>query len=182
MAGLPFTGQVTDAKTGEPIDGVIVVALWKGEVNPIADSTQVCYHVETAVSDDYGKYRIPGWFGGGLGIMGSYIVTEAYKKGYERVPVNNMYSKNEVKMASFSGTKKERLELLSKLSISGCSSSEKINKELVLFNKSIFSEAIENESSRFNKELLRSIKINLDIVELGADATHKRIGEGRYSE
>lgn len=64
MAGLPFTGQVTDAETGEPIEGAIVVAKWTGNTG-VVGSRSVCYHVETAISNKEGKFRIPGWFGGG---------------------------------------------------------------------------------------------------------------------
>ncbi len=82
MAGLPFTGQITDAKTGKPIKGAIIVAMWRGEANPIADSTQTCYHVETAVSDERGNFRIPGWLGGKFGVMDSGVSVIAYKTGY----------------------------------------------------------------------------------------------------
>ncbi len=72
-AGLPFSGQVIDAETGKPIEGVFVLAFWKGEVG-LFDAQSICYHVETAVSDDEGQFHIPGWMGDGLfGVMNSYI-------------------------------------------------------------------------------------------------------------
>lgn len=80
MSGLPFTGQVVDATTGKPIEGAYVVAQWASNAG-IADSRSICYHVETAVSDKSGRYRISGWIGGKVYMMDTVVITEVYKNG-----------------------------------------------------------------------------------------------------
>ena len=192
MAGLPFSGQVTDAETGEPIEGVIVVALWKGDVNPIVDSTQICYHVETAVSDENGKYRVPGWVGGKFGVMGSYIITESYKQGYERVPVNGRYSKNEVKMAIFTGTLESRMSYL--VDFAGqvsCGPQENREKALFQLYKEIYLEArglsnVHNYASAMDSILYRIVttfqKSDYSMTRKDAVDYFERELEGRFND
>ena len=141
MVGLPFSGQVTDAETGEPLEGVIVVALWEGHVNPIADSTQICYHVETAVSDAVGHFRIPGWIGGKFGVMGSYISTVSYKKNYRPGPPKKD-SANDIRLVPFVGDQSEWFDYLSRYPrVVNCLSGGESRKKLFKLFNSIYEES-----------------------------------------
>lgn len=141
MVGLPFSGQVTDEKTGEPLEGVIVVALWEGHVNPIADSTRICYHVETAVSDAEGKFRIPGWIGGKFGVMGGYIRTVSYKKNYQPRPADKS-SAHDIELVSFVGDESEWFDYLSHYTrVANCLSGGKSRQKLFNLFNSIYEES-----------------------------------------
>src|ERR1019366_8738308 len=55
-------GRVINTETGEPIAGAIVAAKWMVSVSDgLADSSIVCSHVETAVSDAAGRYHFDAW-------------------------------------------------------------------------------------------------------------------------
>ena len=55
----PIHGRVVDAATGQPLDGVIVVAQWILDV--IADGGQPRLQVLETVTDAAGAYHFPGW-------------------------------------------------------------------------------------------------------------------------
>jgi hypothetical protein len=57
--GSPVSGRVTEAGSGRPIEGAIAVVYWEGVV-PIKGS-EICVHVETAVTDAEGRYRTHEW-------------------------------------------------------------------------------------------------------------------------
>lgn len=104
LAGLPFSGTVTDVETGEPIPGAIVVAKWSGDKPGPFDAESICYHVESAVSDENGRFKIPGWWGDRLGIMGNEVFTRAYKPGYEEE--RSRRRKEDIKMRHYIGNSK----------------------------------------------------------------------------
>jgi len=54
-------GRVLYETNDKPIKQTIVVALWKGTKTNGDLKKQICYHVETTVSDDNGYFRIPTW-------------------------------------------------------------------------------------------------------------------------
>lgn len=55
--------QVVDADTGQPIEGAVVVAYWEMHRGSFAGGGLPCgaANVEEAVTDQDGKFRIPGW-------------------------------------------------------------------------------------------------------------------------
>jgi hypothetical protein len=54
-------GVVIDLQTGRPISGAVVWGEWWGHRGGPVQSTSVCYHTETAVSDEQGRFHIPSW-------------------------------------------------------------------------------------------------------------------------
>ena len=60
-SGDPIDGQVLEYGTRKPIVGAIVVARWKGTYHTPWQSSTVCAHVETATTDEAGRYHIQGW-------------------------------------------------------------------------------------------------------------------------
>lgn len=76
---LPTEGQVIEEGTSKPLPGVIVVAHWLGTVSGFGGhGGTVCRHVETATTDDQGRYRLPRWEDRGPNLIYSY------RAGYER--------------------------------------------------------------------------------------------------
>ena len=56
----PMTAKVVDADTGEPLEGVNVVAHWMME-DPVAARGQGDLELMEAVTDRNGEFRFPGW-------------------------------------------------------------------------------------------------------------------------
>lgn len=173
LAGLPFTGHVTDAETGEPIEGAIVVALWQGEVNPIIDSSMVCYHVETAVSDKNGEFRIPGWLGGRFGVMDSYVTTEVHLRGYERVPVKGSYPKDDIRMKRFTGNSKDRIKYLQGL-VQSCYSAGNSKKNFLIFYEALYKEAKDIANSVDDTKKLDWFLRLVEEIRFGSEEAERR--------
>lgn len=56
----PIEGRVIDKETGQPIEGVVVLAQWILQ-KPIEGHKAEHWVVIEAVTDSEGKYKIPGW-------------------------------------------------------------------------------------------------------------------------
>ena len=144
IVNLPFTGQVTDAETGEPIEGAIIVALWTGNAGLIG-ARSICYHVESAISDENGGFRIPGWVGTeGFWAARRSATTYAYKRGYEEASVSKVYKNNikymdEIKMKKFTGSNAEWFKYLNRLvSRTFCLEAGVSQRALFKFYKAIY--------------------------------------------
>lgn len=163
MVGLPFTGQVTDAKTGEPIADAIVVAMWRGDVGLIADSTRICYHAETAVSDENGKFIIQGWLGGSFGVLNRHVVTRAYKKGYEEAQGREVYKdgkhKDEIKMTRFTGANNEWFQYLDKyVRLASCHEGGTSRKNLANFYETIYRDVRKTAKSKEELQTVNGLR------------------------
>jgi hypothetical protein len=86
--GAEIKGQVVDADTKEPIEGVVVVAKWELYcANPVDGSHCKVLHVYEAVTDKEGRYSMPSW-GPKMRPRKTYLThfdpyTLYFKKGYE---------------------------------------------------------------------------------------------------
>src|SRR6266498_3504059 len=78
-----FKGKIIDSETGQPLDGVIVVAMYTKEIISIPESRNVAFHFKEVVTGKDGMFRIPAyttlinplaWDGGVFFIV--------YKSGY----------------------------------------------------------------------------------------------------
>jgi hypothetical protein len=55
-----YKGEIIDADTGKPIEGVVVLGMWfKSYISP-AGSSEKFYDAREAVTDDIGEFSIPG--------------------------------------------------------------------------------------------------------------------------
>ncbi len=80
----PYEGQVIDADTKQPIEGVVVHGIWYKEVPNVAGSSSTFYDAKETVTDKNGEFKIPGL---GLKIF-SYVGTMnfvIFKSGYEHL-------------------------------------------------------------------------------------------------
>jgi hypothetical protein len=162
--GLPFSGQVVDVETGRPIEGAFVLAFWKGEVG-LFDAQSICYHVETAVSDEEGRFRIPGWFGGGhFGVMNRYIYTLAYKPGYREA--DGRRHKEKIEMLKFTGGSGERMDYLVSL-IKPCGAAGDNENEMLPIRSAIYREARNIAETDTEKETVEWLLKVLERVEFG---------------
>src|SRR5579859_2167329 len=63
LSGEAVAAQVVDADTGQPLAGVNVVAHWELHRGSLGGDALPCgaANVEEAVTDQNGRFRIPGW-------------------------------------------------------------------------------------------------------------------------
>lgn len=82
--GRSIHGVVTDAETGQPIEGAIVAVKWVGTVSMIVDAQTRCYWVESAVTDEKGEYKLSRWWNlkRWVPLFDRFINIKAYKSGY----------------------------------------------------------------------------------------------------
>jgi len=162
--GLPFSGRVVDVETGKPIEGAFVLALWKGEVG-LFDAQLICYRVETAVTDEDGRFRIPGWIGGGyFGVMNSYISTIIYKSDY----IDSDKSEGDIQyLKRFRGAREDRLRFLISRASHSCFSAQ--FQQLTPYNDALYEEAKTIAITSSEKNLADRVKYYLDVVKYGWD-------------
>lgn len=94
LAGDAVSGRVLEEGTGKPIAQAIAVVLWRGNVEPgvpYVEGRGVCYHVETALTDEQGRFSTPAWeekekrsYRVGKKGVGAGVIMTAYKNGYSQ--------------------------------------------------------------------------------------------------
>jgi len=77
-----YRGKIIDAYTGEPIEGVVVLGVWKRVYPGIAGSSSHFSDARETVTDENGEFSIPGM---GLSIMLGSMRVIIFKAGYDRV-------------------------------------------------------------------------------------------------
>ena len=138
ISGSPVSGKVIDKSSGQPIEGAIVVARWKGDILSPVDSQTVCFHVESTLSDKEGKFHIPFWVGMPKGIVNQERFVKVYKEGYVEVVGQNQEDDIEL-METFTGTREERFKYLKYFSVR-CGGSGKSMRNLYEIDKAIYEE------------------------------------------
>ena len=82
----PYRGRVVDAETGEPIEGVVVLAVWYLVTPTPAGSSRDYYDARETVTNENGEFEIKGK---GLRILSRLepVRVTIFKAGYEYLDV-----------------------------------------------------------------------------------------------
>lgn len=156
-----LNGVVIDKSTGKPIEGAIVVAQWQGAAVHLVDSRTVCFHVESATTDQDGRYNIAAVPAAPVGVMGeSALVAGVYKEGYREVTYKDTQEPGFVRapigvvhLIPFHGVTKERLEYLARLtSKTSCIDAGASQKNLFAMAKAVFEESKRIASTEQDKK------------------------------
>ena len=180
----PIEGRVLEEGTDKPIPGAIVIVRWIGRTTSgsmFVEARDVCYHVETAETDENGGYQIKAW---SQEQHKDYTVTfdqmavDAYKPGYgfsSAVPRND----EDMYLDPFKGTGPERLIYLKRMfGATGCDAQNESRKNMLPFLNALYAEAkayrgdkkpVPNEMS-----FTESILYDIEIIELGFEEAEKR--------
>lgn len=80
----PYSGQVIDGQTGEPIEGASVLIYWTKLVPQIIESSSETIEVRLAYTDRNGRYDIPRFYAN-LGLTSFFESTNViiYEPGYQ---------------------------------------------------------------------------------------------------
>jgi hypothetical protein len=155
VSGGPLDGQVLEEGTNQPLPGAIVVVRWQGNVGGPVESSTTCYHVETATTDNQGRFHIhawktteaalglhPSWFDRlffGPTIRDREILKSAYHPGYTFGTVPS--EKDTVWLKPFTGGRGERFKYLDRV-ISNTSCGDKDTyKNLYRITYAVYEEA-----------------------------------------
>lgn len=146
----PVEGRVLEEGTGKPIPNAIVIIRWQGYVSSLADTQDVCVHVDTAMTDEQGKYRFPMWSKSSkVGpVFDVKPIVTAYKPDYELSQEyfdKQTYRKNIYPLKLFTGTREQRLEYLERIArSSGCHAAGESEKNLYPLYEALYYEAKAN--------------------------------------
>ncbi|MGE5139254.1 MAG: hypothetical protein ACM3JD_07330 [Rudaea sp.] len=155
FTGEALDGQVVEEGTNGPIPGAIVVARWDGTVTALVDSRTACVYVESAVTDDQGRFHFPRWYRAPRFLVFGVLPTvTAYKAGYEARP----YEEKVHHLKPFTGTREERIKYLLRLTgLIGCYSAAE-EKTLVPVYKALYDEARGIATTDKDKGVLQTIR------------------------
>lgn len=180
LSGGPVVGQVVEEGTQKPVPGATVVVRWIGRTTSgswFVEARDVCYHVETAVTDERGQYKTAAWTqeqSKDYTLKYHSLRVDAYKPGYG-LPTKPSEKEEIVYLATFKGTTTERLEYLSRISgTSSCGSRNDSEKNLIPMRKALYEEAKTLAQTEREKQIVEVFLYGLEIIELGFETAEKR--------
>lgn len=180
----PIEGRVLDLDTKQPVAGAIVVVRWEGtHLIPFADTQSSCYHAESAVTDDEGRYRIARWSAPSKGPLFTedYKSFTVYKVGYShfmesRYGESEDTKKNIYFLKAFKGSREERLKYLNRVSnATECASAGDSYASLLPLRRAVFEEAQPLAQTQAEKELVDAFLFNLEDMLYGGTEALKRL-------
>ncbi|WP_461573349.1 transthyretin-like family protein [Sulfuricaulis sp.] len=190
VSGDAIDGQVMKEGTNKPIPGAIVVVRWQGNAGGPVDSSTICYHVETATTDEQGRFHIKAWktteeavglhttwyqrLFMGPTIFDREVMTTAYRPGYTFSTKPS--EKNTVWLKPFTGTREERFKDLVRVSTS-CGSAGESERNLLPLIKALYAEASSIATTAKEKEITDNILMSSEAIEFGWKEAEKRAEE-----
>ncbi len=87
----PYEGRVVDAETGEPIEGAVVLGIWKTFTPTVAGAVHQFHDAEERVTDMDGEFRFRGQGIEIFSLMDDMRV-QIIKNGYEPLPYMHWHS------------------------------------------------------------------------------------------
>lgn len=180
----PIEGRVLEEGTDKPIPGAIVVVRWIGRTTSgsmFVEARDVCYHVESGLADEKGRYHTKGWSQKqhkDYTLEFEQVLVIAYKEGY-RLSQTVLGNSKDVYLTQFSGSDEERLNYLKRF-FGGvaCGSENESEKNMLPLLSALYKEASRyretNISPPDKMSFLESIKYDMEIIDLGFEEAEKR--------
>lgn len=182
LSGDAVKGRVLEEGTHKPIPGAIVVVRWQGRVSSFVDSQGVCYHVETATTDEQGNYQTKAWSQKqDYSVKFDHLSVDAYKPGYG-LPGRPSQVSEIARLAPFKGTRGERLEYLKNMIGNECGAREDYAQKLIPLYRSLYEEARSISVTKEDKKVVRTLHYSIDRLELGNDEADKKLFGREYEE
>ena len=169
--------QVIDIETNQPVEGVIVVAFWKGTTG-VAGTQTTCYHTESATTDAKGQFVIPGYNDGfrqGF-TANKYTVLHFYKRGYKEYvrPDGMSFTQKKIyRMEPFKGTREERFEYIRRFPTS-CYKAGDSKKNLYQIRKAKYEEARQLAKTKEEIRTVETMLYKIERIEYDYETATKR--------
>ncbi len=175
-SGGPLDGYVLEERTNKPIPGAIVVVRWQGTAFSFVDTHTVCMHVESATTDDQGRYHIASWRKSAepVGVRNLEPIVTAHKAGYERSGV--LAKKQDFEfLKRITGGESERLSYLERIEYATrCPNAEESEKNLLPFYRELHKEALSHVVTKDDQKVADGFLSNIEMIELGYDTAMRR--------
>lgn len=181
-SGGPLDGYVLEERTNKPIPGAIVVVRWQGTAFSFVDTHTVCMHVESATTDDQGRYHIASWRKSAepVGVRNLEPIVTAHKAGYEW---SSVFSENVQYLKPRTGSVDVRLIYLLRVSsATRCGEAKASEKNLLPLKKALYQEASAIASTPEDKEKAETLLFGLESLEFGSVEALNRTIERRQTQ
>src|SRR6266566_6673967 len=180
LSSEPIEGKVLEEGTNRPITGAMVVVRWVGRTTSTlsglyVESRDMCYHVETALTDTEGSYRTSAWKQEqqkNYSLKFDHFSVDAYKPSYG-IPTAPSQKREVFLLKPFTGTREERLRAVWSSGVQ-CGSAGESRKNLIPLYRALHEEAMSLAQSQEGKKIVNALQNELEKLESGNDAT-KRI-------
>lgn len=172
--GGPVSGRVIDVQSQRPLGGAHVVVRWFGST--VGHPQSVCVHVETALTEADGYYRVPFWIQSPrFFISPARAHSDAYfEEHVHATQVNFDVHPEDVYLTRFHGPREERAKYIANSIFSGfdCNSGTTSERNLWPVLIRAYAEARVNANAEQWRELQPALR------EVAADAWLARPGHG----
>lgn len=172
LSGGPIDGAVLEEGTNRPIVGAIVVVEWLHQ----QVTATVCYRVESAVTDETGRFHIPRWSNPSdhRALTNPRTSIDFYATAFERARQTD----NDIYVRSVSEGKAERLEELRRLlDATGCGDGGSSEKNRLPLLRALLAEARTLTGTQYDRETIEPFLFELEILELGYETASDRQSE-----
>lgn len=178
LSGEAIEGQVLEEGTNKPIPGAIVVVRWQGRVSSFVDSHGVCYHVESATTDEQGKYQTKPWRKPReYGVSFDHIDIDAYKPGYGH-PSRLSKAMEIEHLAPLRGTREETFKSIRIAGVK-CPGAGESQKNLIPLYKTIYEQLATLALTKDEKFYANSYLNAIEEIELPEEEATRRDLERR---
>lgn len=169
LSGGPIDGAVLEEGTSKPIPGAIVVVQW---MHQQGYSGTVCYRVESAVTDETGRFHIPRWSDPSdhRALSNPWVSIDFYSTTFERAG----QTENTIYVRRVAEGAQQRLEELQRLNGAiRCGDAGTSNKNLLPIRRALLAEARALTGAEYDPAI-EPFLFQLEILELGYEAAEAR--------
>ncbi len=185
LSGGPVSGKVLEEGSDKPIPGAIVVVSWAGLTTSgsiYVEARDVCYHVESATTDEQGLYQTKAWSqeqNKNFSVKFDHMQVTAYKVGYGYS--QSVSQKEGIEyLAPFKGTSGERLKYLERiLDSTKCGSQNDSEKNFHAMYYAMYEEAKNIAISKEDAEIVDTLRYWASFVLLDKNKPLTRDAKGR---
>jgi len=185
LSGGSVSGRVLEEGTGKPLTGAIVVVRWIGHTTSgsiYVEARDVCYHVETATTDERGAYQTKAWSQEqhkDYTVKFDHMLVDTYQRDYG-FPQTPSQKDGIVYLAPFKGAGGERLKYLERmLDATRCGSQNDTERNLHALYYTMYEEAKSIAVSKEDAEIVDTLRYWASFVIFDKNKPMTRDAKGR---
>ena len=170
MTACAQSGQVTEKGTQKPLEGVVLVKVWRGTLPGVVQTSQKCYHLATARSNNEGRFLLPR-FSTRLSATfdRSAYIEVAYKPGYHVADTN---FEDRIVMERHSDSPAVRFEQILKRDIPYECPKDEVRTLIDVVLRPTHSELMELVETRLQFERADGILDAIETLTIGQEAAY----------